>query len=140
MPSYRATNKQTGEVVGYDAAEPQVEHLGDGWRLELMITHAPHPDDPPPEVDTRLFAGRRGVTRLELVALVGDANFAAIIEAAKTSAQVAALLKMIDYADAVGSSDGYPIHLDDPRLIAGMQALEALAVVSQGTAERVNHG
>lgn len=121
MRHYRATNLSTLEVVEYDADLPQAEHLGEGWNLESIsdaYAAAPDPEAPP---DTRLFGGRRRVTKLEFVQLLGGQQYGAILAMAKQSIGIEAWVKLLELATP--ESDGTSINLDDPRTQGGVQAI-----------------
>ena len=136
MPNFRATHKQTGEVVEYDQPLPPPEHLTDDWRLEEVVEAYVAPADPGVPVDTRMFAGRRRLTKLEFVALLG-ADFTAILSAAKVSVDVEAFVMMVTLATP--DPDGYSIDLDDPRMQALYQ-LEAAGVLGSGRAQEILNG
>lgn len=136
MPNFRATNKQTGEVVEYTQSLPLSEHLTDDWRLEEVSEAYVAPPDPEAPVDTRMFGGRRQLTKLEFVALLG-ADFTAILAAAKQSVDVEAFVMMVTLATP--DSNGYAIDLDDPRMTA-LHQLEQAGVLGTGRAEVILNG
>ena len=133
MNIFRATHLATGEVLEYEAASPQPEHLAVGWRLESVSPCYVAPDAPQ---DTRMFGGRRKLTKLELIALLGD-DFVAILAAAKQSVQIEAFVELVRMATP--DADLYSIDLDDPRFLA-LHQLEAMGVIGAGRAENVLHG
>lgn len=133
MTTFRATNLATCETTEYEAATPQQEHLEVGWRLESVSPCYVAPDAPQ---DTRLFGGRRKLTKLELIALLGD-DFIAIMAAAKQSVQVEAFVELVRMATP--GADLYSIDLDDSRFQA-LHQLEAMGVIGVGRAETVLNG
>ena len=136
MPSFRATNKQTGEIVEYSQPLPLPEHLTEGWRLEEVSDAYVAPPDPEAPSDTRMFGGRRQLTKLEFVALLGN-DFTAILSAAKQSVNVEAFVMMVTLATP--DADGYAIDLDDPRM-AALHQLEQAGVLGAGRAQEVLNG
>jgi len=137
MPTYRVTRISDGaEVYSYTYDAP----------LDLdmfpvdQYTHTADetPDAPPAAV----FGGRRRVTKLEFVALLGTPAYVAVLGIARQSVEVEAWVKMIDMASV--DDDGYSVDLDDPRTAAGVSAIEtpliALGVVTSGWAEGVLRG
>ena len=81
----------------------------------------------------------RRVTKLEFVARIGEAVYIAILGLAAESIDIAAWVKLLDLATP--DPDGTSIDLDDPRTLAGLNALEpvliAQGVVSAGWASGV---
>lgn len=72
MSTFRATNTKTGEVVTYDAAQPQDVHRSPPWQLEQVFAGAPTPDQPPPPppvVRITRFAFRDRFSQAEKVAI-----------------------------------------------------------------------
>ena len=134
MPTYRVTRKSDGALVYQYQAEAPIEWSGMGF---AECDHVEAPQELPPEVDTRVFGGRRRLTKLEFVALLGSA-FAAILTASKASVQAEAWVKMVELATP--DPDTYSIDLDDPRLAEGLHAFETMGVIEAGTTERVLHG
>ena len=131
MPNFRATNRQTGEVVEYVQTLPDQEHLTDDRRLEEVSEAYVAPP-----VDTRMFGGRRQLTKLEFVALLGD-DFTTILSAAKQSADVEAFVMMVTLATP--DANGYAVDLDDPRM-AALHQLEAVGVLGAGRAQEILNG
>lgn len=137
MPHYRAT-AQDGTIIEYDAALPDPEHLGEGWRCESIteVTPAPNAPDSSPQP---VYGGRRTLTKLEFIELLGDAAYAAILTAMKTSIQIEAWVKKMELATP--DANGHSVDMDDPRTQAGVMAigmmLEAQGVVESGWAEGV---
>lgn len=131
---YRATHRVTGEVVEYDG-DPLAEHVNDPWRLEEVGEAQAPPDAGPP--DMRVFGGRRTLTKLDLVSLLG-ASFKPILAASDSDLDARAFVKMVELATP--DSDGYSINLDDPRLEYGLREFEAKGVIAGGETERVLNG
>lgn len=133
MPNFRATHNQTGQVVEYEDAAPLPIHLTEDWRLEEVGEAFVAPDAP---ADTRMFAGRRRLTKLEFVQLLGD-DFTSILAAARTAVDVEAFVVMVTLATP--DPDGYSINLDDPRMQA-LHQLEAAGVLGAGRASEILNG
>ena len=136
MPNFRATHKQTGEVVEYIQPFPQATHLTEDWRLEEVSEAYVAPPDPEVPVDTRMFGGRRQLTKLEFISLLG-ADFTAILSAAKQSVDVEAFVMMVTLATP--DANGYAIDLDDPRM-AALHQLEQAGVLGAGRAQEILNG
>ena len=136
MPNFRATHKQTGDVVEYVQPLPQAAHLTEDWRLEEVSKAYVAPPDPEAPVDTRMFGGRRQLTKLEFVALLG-ADFTAILSAAKQSVDVETFVMMVTLATP--DANGYAVDLDDPRMVA-LHQLEQAGVLGAGRAQEILNG
>lgn len=136
MPNFRATHEQTGEIAEYIQPLPLPEHLTEGWRLEEVSDAYIAPPDPEAPGDTRMFGGRRQLTKLEFVALLGP-DFTSILAAAKTSVDVEAFVMMVTLATP--DANGYAVDLDDPRMVALTQ-LEAFGVLGAGRAQEILNG
>lgn len=125
MNRYIATNRDTGEAVEYEAATPQAEHLGADWVLESVSVAQGTASEP----DTRVYGGRRRLTKLEFIALFGDAAYVAILAMARESVQIEAWVRMLELATP--NLDGTSVDLDEARTIDGMQAIGAV-LAAQG--------
>lgn len=136
MKVFRATREADGLTFEYQADAPQPEHLADGWRLEEVSDAYVTPAEPDAPADTRMFGGRRRLTKLELVALLG-ADFTAILAAAKQSIDVEAFVTLVMLATP--DPDGYSLDLDDPRMQA-LHQLEMAGVLGSGRAEEILNG
>ncbi len=136
MPNFRATYKPTGQVVEYIEPMPLPEHLTDDWRLEEVSEAYVAPPDSGAPIDNRMFGGRRQLTKLEFVALLG-ADFTAILSAAKQSVDVEAFVIMVTLATP--DANGYAIELDDPRMVA-LHQLEQAGVLGAGRAQEILNG
>ena len=119
MNTFRATSP-SGEVTEYDAALPIPEHLTAGWKCEQIIIAEPSPDDPV-EVDTRKYGGRRMLTKLEFIELLGDVAYPTILTMAKASVQIEVWMKKLELTTP--DADGYSVNLDDPRTQGGITAI-----------------
>lgn len=133
MSLFRATHNQTGQVVEYEDAAPLPIHLTEDWRLEEIGEAFVAPDAP---VDTRMFGGRRRLTKLEFVQLLGD-DFVSILSAAKQSVEIEAFVMLVTLATP--DPDGCSINLDDPRMQA-LHQLEAAGVLGAGRASEILNG
>jgi hypothetical protein len=136
MPVYSVRSKSNGaEITRY--ASVVLARLD-----EFPLDQYDHVDiDEPSPVQT-VYGGRRRVTKLEFIELLGDAAYGAILAMAKQSLQVEAWVKKMELATP--EPDGTSIDLDDPRTQAGVQALgmvlEQQGVVSADWAEGVLRG
>lgn len=140
MPHYKATNKVDGTVVEYDAPAPDfVTYPESEWRTERMEEAFIAPDAP---VDTRMYGGRRELSKIEFIALLGDPAYKAILNLAKQSVDVEAWVKMFELATP--DDQGNSIHLDSPLMQAGIPAIEAALIavgaVTAGWAQEVLNG
>lgn len=77
----------------------------------------------------------RRLTKLEYMNRFTDGELAAIYGAAKVSPAVEVWLKKFEMATPDGA--GKAIDLDDPRTIAGLQALEAATLLGAGRAAEI---
>ena len=136
MPNFRATHKQTGNVVEYAQLLPLPDHLTEDWRLEEVSEAYVAPPDPEAPVDTRMFGGRRQLTKLEFISLLG-ADLTAILAAAKQSIDVETFVMMVTLATP--DANGYAIDLDDPRM-AALHQLEQAGVLGAGGAQEILNG
>jgi len=137
MPTYKVTRISDGQEVyqyTYDSPLDLNMFPADQYEHTEMV-------DPAPQIEP-IFGGRRRVTKLEFVALLGTTAYVAVLGIARQSVEIEAWVKMIDMASV--DDDGYSIDLDDPRTAAGVQAIEtpllALGVVTAGWAEGVLRG
>ena len=118
MSTWQVTNRLSGEVIyAYGANEP--DHLGvypfDTYNHARIVEVV----DPP----------KRRVTKLELIGRMGEAVFVAIIGMAQQSVEMAAWVEMVRMTTP--DPDGTSIDLDDPRTLAGLNAIEP-ALIAQG--------
>lgn len=126
MIHYRAINLTTGETVEYDSDIPQAEHLTAVWTLEsISVAQGITGTD----LDTSLYGGRRKLTKLEFISLLGDAAYVAILAMARESVQIEAWVRMLELATP--NSDGTSVDLDEVRTIDGIQAIGAV-LTAQG--------
>lgn len=137
MPTYRVTRISDGaEVYSYTYDAPLDLDM---FPTDQYTHTADEAQDAPP---VAVFGGRRRVTKLEFVALLGTPAYVAVLGIARQSVDVEAWVKMIDMASV--DDDGYSVDLDDPRTTAGVNAIEtpliALGVVTSGWAEGVLRG
>lgn len=109
--TYIVTNKATGEEVGRYSASGI--WIGD-WPLDAFdhteLVEAP---DVP---DARKFGGRRLLTKLEFVELLGMPAYTTLLGMARQSVDAEAFVKLIDWATP-DKETGYSIDLDDPRMV-----------------------
>lgn len=134
MTTYRATNATTGQVVEYDAAAPNPEHLLAGWRLEDVSDAVAAVDAPPPVVPpvriTKL-AFRNRFTPAEKVAI----EMAALDNPAAPMGQrqLAAALR----ADMADQRDATHINLSRSDTRAGVHKLEQAGLIGPGRAAAI---
>lgn len=118
MSTWTVTNRLTGEVAhAYGADLP--DHFGTFPLETYNHTRVPEVVDPP----------KRRVTKLELIGRMGEAVFVAIIGMAQQSVEMAAWVEMVRMTTP--DPDGTSIDLDDPRTVAGLNAIEPV-LVAQG--------
>ena len=128
MSTWQVTERATGKVVyAYTSDEP-VEWPG--------MEYATHNHNKMIEV---VEAPKRRLTKLELIGRMGEAVFVSIIGMAQQSVEIAAWVEMVRMTTP--EPDGTSIDLDDPRTLAGLNALEpvliAQGIVSEGWAAGV---
>ena len=118
MSTWQVTERATGKVVyAYTSDEP-VEWPG--------MEYATHNHNKVIEV---VDPPKRRVTKLELIGRMGEAVFVAIIGMAQQSVEMAAWVEMVRMTTP--EPDGTSIDLDDPRTVAGLNAIEPV-LVAQG--------
>ena len=101
--SFKATHNTTGEVVEYESALPQPEHLTEEWRLEEVSIATVAPDIPEQPVvvdpanwriDVGSFFDRFGDAKL---AILSSEN--AVVKAMITDASVRKYIALIERKD-----------------------------------------
>ena len=118
MSTWQVTERATGKVVyAYTSDEP-VEWPG--------MEYATHNHNKVIEV---VEAPKRRLTKLELIGRMGEAVFVSIIGMAQQSVEMAAWVEMVRMTTP--EPDGTSIDLDDPRTVAGLNAIEPV-LVAQG--------
>lgn len=137
MTTYAVRRKSDGAEVHRYVADSPIEWLGYEFAAH---DHDALPDegDESAEALPAVFGGRRRLTKLEFLALLGHDEFKGVLSAASASIDVAAWVKMIDLATP--EPDGTSVDLADARVQAGLAGLEAAAVLPAGTTERVMRG
>ena len=128
MSTWQVTERATGKVVyAYTSDEP-VEWPG--------MEYATHNHNKVIEV---VEAPKRRLTKFELIGRMGEAVLVSIIGMAQQSVEIAAWVEMVRMTTP--DPDGTSIDLDDPRTLAGLNALEpvliAQGIVSEGWAAGV---
>ena len=118
MSTWQVTNRLTGAVVYAYTSDDPVE-----WPGMEYATHN----------HTRIIevveVPKRRLTKLELIGRMGEAVFVAIIGMAQQSVEIAAWIEMVRMTTP--DPDGTSIDLDDPRTLAGFNALEPV-LIAQG--------
>ncbi len=118
MSTWQVTNRLTGKVVdayGADAPDHADVYPFDTYNHNRVVEVVSPP--------------ARRVTKLEFVARIGEAVYIAILGLAAESIDIAAWVKLLDLATP--DPDGTSIDLDDPRTVAGLNAIEPV-LVAQG--------
>jgi len=125
MTTWIVTNRATGEVVHAYTADTPYPWDGMGFDTCNHIAEVVVPPTPPV----------RRLSKLQYMQRFTDAELAAIYSAAKVSAAVEVWLAKFNAASV--ETDGTSVDLDDPRTIAGLQALEASGLIGAGRAAEV---
>jgi hypothetical protein len=134
MSTFRATSTATGEVVEYEAAQPQAEHRAAPWRLEQVFVGGGAPNDPqPPAAPVKItqFAFRSRFTQAEKITTelasidVPDGQMAS----RQASAQMRVWLADIEAAQF--------IDLNYQPTRDGVQALEDYGLIAAGRAAQI---
>ena len=118
MTTWKVENRATGVVVHAYTSDEDVEWPG--------MEYAAHNHIRVVEV---VEVPKRRLTRLEFIGKMGEAAFVAIIAMAQQSAEMAAWVELVRMATP--DPDGTSVDLDDPRTLAGLNALEP-ALIAQG--------
>jgi hypothetical protein len=135
MAHYKATNTQTNEVVEYDADGARPEHLVDPWDVSRVIVPDPPTDDVPPP-DTRVYGGRRTISKLDFLRLFTQGERVAImVFSAGTGAPNVAVR---DYMYLLEQAT--EVNLDDAEISAGVGLLEAGGLLASGRAAEILNG
>lgn len=138
MADYIVTRKSDGvEVLRYSAAQAQEVN---GFDLVDYEHKEWNPEAPPPSRGPRRLTKiqfRDRFTGQEKVGIEFSSidNPTAPIEDRLRAAQLRVFLD--DVASATAEADGTSIDLDDPRTIAGVQALEDFGLIAEGRANEV---
>lgn len=118
MSTWQVTHRTTGEVVyAYTSDEP-VEWPG--------MEYSEHNHNKVIEV---IEVPKRRLTKLEFIGRMGEQVFIAILGMAQQSVEMAAWVEMVRMTTP--EPDGTSIDLDDPRTVAGLNAIEPV-LVAQG--------
>lgn len=118
-----------GMVQRYTDAEGNTVELPAGVTQVLQQVYPEWAlPDPAPAIEQPLVEARE-VTKLDFIDRLG-ADYLTILAVAKTSVEVEAFVNRFNYADGL-------ISLDDPRLVAGLQAFEAMGMMAPGRAGEV---
>lgn len=125
MTTWAVQNRVTGEVVYIYTADAPYPWDGMGFDICNHIEVVDAPPTLPP----------RKVSKLEFMNLLTDEELVGIYAAAKVSPAVEVWLAKF-HATSV-EPDGTSIDKDDPRTIAGLEALEAVGLISTGRAAEV---
>lgn len=131
MPNFRATDPD-GVVTEYTATMPNPAHLGPGWRLEELIEVPPPDDAPPPPVDTRVYGGRRILTKLEFLELFTRTERKDIRRIRNASEDLDDYLYLLEMAQEV--------NLDSANTQAGVAMLEQAGIIAAGRGAEILNG
>lgn len=125
MNHFRATHNTSGEVIEYDAALPQPEHLGADWRLENIsqASSTPAPEAGPVPVVAMIW------TKLEYLRRFTQGERIAIRGAAKVSPELEDYMELLSEASEVRS--------DDPDIIGALTMLETVGLIGAGRAQEI---
>ena len=128
MSTWQVTNRLTGEVVFAYTSDDPVE-----WP-DMEYAENNHVR----VVDT-VEVPKRRLTKLEFIGRMGEPVFIAILAMAQQSVEMAAWVELVRMATP--EQDGTSVDLDDPRTLAGLNALEpvliAQGIVTEGWAAEV---
>ena len=143
MLLFKATNKETKEVIEYEASLPQAEHLTPIWRLEEISEAYASPEVEDNPISSIKFSGRRVLTKLEFRSLFKKETIQLIdwfevhfegmpnlSEEQKNEIRTA----FVDYHQAE------EVNLDDPRWTPGLGLYVALGYMTQEELEEVLRG
>lgn len=133
------------QVIRRSDGAPVYEYQHDE-RLELDLFPSDEYDHvlvpaQPTQNPTR-YGGRRWLTKVEFVDLIGPQAYVAILAMAKNAPEIEAWVKLMELATP--NEDGTSVNLDDRRTIDGVHAIGAVlvaaGVVTEGWAEEVLRG
>ena len=130
MPTWKVTQKSTGQGAYRYIADAPIEWSGMGFDTH---DHTPL-TEAVTDVTPRMESGRR-LTKLAFAHLIGQDAFLNVLDAAKVNVEIEAFIKLIDWATP--EADGTSVDKDDPRTIAGVQALEAAGFIAPGRAQEI---
>ena len=131
MAHYKATNRETSEVVEYDADVPQPEHLSPPWvceRVEVIEASIDAGNSP----SLTIYGGRRTISKLDFLRLFNPKERITIRLAATQSPEIQDYLYMLELAEE--------IHLDDVETQTGVKSLEAAGVLATGRSAEILNG
>lgn len=126
MTIYQVTRKSDGVDVYRYAADAPIEWDTMGFDTH---THTPIVQDAPATPQ-----GPRRLTKLQFIGKIGS-EFAGILTAAKSNAQVELFVRMLDWATP--DPDGTSVDLDDPRVVDALDTLEAAGYIGVGRAQEI---
>lgn len=137
MPTYRATNLATHEVVEYEEPTARTEHLGQPWFLERMI---PPPESPGLPPDVVPYTGSWRITKRAFRARFTEAEKIAV-EIASLDDPVASMqlrgLAATLRARQREISDSPYVDLQFAPTREGTQVLENYGLLSPGRAAEI---
>ena len=118
MTTWKVENRATGAVVHAYTSDEPVEWPGMEYSAHNHI-----------RVVEVVEVPKRRLTKLEFIARMGEQVFITILTMAQQSIEVAAWVELVRMATP--DPDGTSVDLDDPRTLAGLNALEP-ALIAQG--------
>jgi hypothetical protein len=134
VSTFRATNTVTGEVVQYDATQPQAEHRDAPWRLEQIFVGGGAPGDPPPPaapVKITQFAFRSRFTQAEKITIeLGSLD---VPDGSMASRQAAAQMRV--WLADIEAAQFIDLNYQPTR--DGVQALEDYGLIAVGRATQI---
>jgi len=133
MPTFRAINTETQEIVQYTESSIRPEHLVPPWRVEEVIpVTVTYPNDPPLPV----YGGRRSIQRTEFLKLFTSAERVAMRDF--STGNSAAAKALLDYMRLIELSD--EVSLDDPDTVEFVNQLEQRALIAAGRGAEILYG
>jgi len=133
MPTFRAINTETQEIVQYTESSIRPEHLVPPWRVEEVIpVTVTYPNDPPPPV----YGGRRSIKKTEFLKLFTSAERVAMRDF--STGNSAAAKALLDYMRLIELSD--EVSLDDPDTVEFVNQLEQRALIAAGRGAEILYG
>jgi hypothetical protein len=136
---FKVINKLTQDEVYRYESDESIEWEGMDFSTHEHIAIL---NTPPTEIVTTVYGGRRKLTKLEFIELLGPVAYQTILTMSHTSVVVESEVKKFELATP--DLDGTSVNLDDQRTIFFIQSiapvLEAQGIVTSNWAESVLNG